>query len=273
MLVDSHLHLLPVRLNQAIRAFFATQGIEERTFAYPLDPGEVCELLAAEGVTDGWTLPYARRPGTAEALNASVAAIVAAQAGGPVRLVGGCTVHPGDDDPVAIVRRGVENDGARVLKLHCSVGEYTPDDRRLDGVWAYASEVALPVVVHAGHAPSGHTSADELDPIGTVASRFPEAPIVIAHCGHHAVDAALDLLEAHPWVHADLTPVIHDPVALPSSRARDLWPKLLFGSDAPNTARTVRDSRNALDALDLPTHAVAAIAGGNARRLIAEIRT
>jgi len=232
----------------------------------------VCDRLAEDGVTEAWTLPYARRPDTADRLNQAVAAIAAGQATGPVRVVAGCTVHPGDRDPVGVVRRAVETGGARVLKLHCSVGEYHPDDRRLDGVWADASETNLPVVVHAGHAPSGHTDADELLPVGTVAARFPNVALIIAHCGHRAVGAALDLLAAHPRLHADLTPVVHEPVALPAERAAGLADRLLLGSDAPNTALPASAGRAAVDSWGLTDGQVAAITGGNARRLLAAIR-
>ncbi|MDQ6796620.1 MAG: amidohydrolase family protein, partial [Actinomycetota bacterium] len=147
--------------------------------------------------------------------NQATATIAAAQADGPVRIVSGATTHHGDDDPLDAVRRAVEDRGARVLKLHCSVGDYTPDDPRLDPVWAYTSSIALPTVVHAGHAISGHTDPDELAHIATVADRWPQARIIIAHCGHAAAATALDLVARHPQLYADLTPVVFDSVAAP----------------------------------------------------------
>jgi uncharacterized protein len=271
--VDAHVHLLPERLGKAIRGVFADHGLGLGTWRYPLDHDEAIRLLAAEGVTQAWTLPYARRPGTAAGLNQSSAAVAAAHSSGPVEIVGGATVHPGDDDPAAVVRAGVEDLGLRVLKLHCSVGDYRPDDPRLDPVWAYVSEIRLPVVVHAGHAVSGHTNPDEIVPVRTVAERWPEARVVVAHCGHHAVDATLDLIATHAQVHADLTPVVRDPVALPADRVAALAHRLLFGSDCPNTAVTVTENLDALDRLDPGPSALAAILGGNARRLQADIRT
>ena len=272
MTVDSHVHLLPRRLGEAIRAYFADHGYGPETWRYPLDHAALAEQLAAEGVESAWSLPYARRPGTAAGLNESSAALLASPAASSLELVGGATVHPGDDDPAGVVRHAVEGLGLRVLKLHCSVGDFSPDDRRLDPVWSWVSDVRLPVVVHAGHAVSGHTAAAELTPLGTVAARWPEARVVIAHCGHRAVDEALDLIEAHRSVHADLTPVVREPVALPTGRIAPLAPKLLFGSDCPNTAVTVTESLASLDAHGLDATVLAAIRGGNARRLQAEVR-
>jgi len=270
--VDAHVHLLPPRLQAAIRGFFDVRGFPRAGFAYPADPGAACERLAADGVTEAWTLPYARRPGSAADLNASMAALVAGQRGGPVRLTGGCTVHPGDDDPVAVLRHAVEDLGLRVLKLHCSVGDYQPDDPRLDPVWEYAAEIALPVVLHAGHAADGHTEEAELRPVAEVARRHPEARVIIAHCGHNAAEAALRLVAAHPGVHADLTPVIHHPVAAPPAQLAALAGKLLFGSDAPNTGLTAARLLGRLAHPDVPGKARTAITGGTARRLLSEVR-
>ena len=269
MVVDSHVHLLPPRLQARIREFLVAHA--GAVFAYPTDHGEVVESLAIEGIAEVWSLPYARRPGVADGLNDAMASI--ARSSTSVSIVGGATVHPGDDDPVRVVRRAVEDLGLRVLKLHCSVGEYTPDDSRLDVVWEYVSVVCVPVVVHAGHAPSGHTVADELARVATVAARYPDARIVVAHCGHRAVDAALDIVVSNDHVYADLTPVVSEPVALPADRAEQLSPRLLFGSDAPNAARKVRDDLDDLRRLALSAEAMTAITGGNARRLIDQIAT
>jgi predicted TIM-barrel fold metal-dependent hydrolase len=269
--VDSHVHLLPPRLGAAIRAFFAEHGASPDTWCYPLDHDEVCASLAGAGVTEAWSLPYARRAGTAVGLNEASAATATAQAAGPVRIVGGATVHPADKDPAGVVRTAVEDLGLRVLKLHCSVGDFSPDDARLDPVWEYISRVRLPAVVHAGHARTGHTRAEELAPIATVAARWPEARVIIAHSGHHAVGTAFDLLDAHPNLHVDLTPVVHDPVPLQARRVAAVAERVLFGSDCPNTAVPVGAALAAVDALDVAPEARLGIRGANARRLQAEI--
>jgi predicted TIM-barrel fold metal-dependent hydrolase len=270
--VDAHVHLLPPRLQAAIRGFFDRHGIDSGRFAYPADHGEVCDRLAAEGISEVWSLPYARRPGSAADLNESMAGLAAARRGGPVRVIGGCTVHPGDDQPVTLLRSAVEDLGLRVLKLHCSVGDFSPDDPRLDPVWGYAAEIALPVVLHAGHAPDGHTGEAELDPVAEVARRYPGARVIIAHCGHPASEAALRLVAEHEHVYADLTPVIHHAVRPPAAQLTALAGKLLFGSDAPNTGLTVTRLLDGLDGPGLPAEAWAALTGGTARRLVRDVR-
>lgn len=279
--VDAHTHLLPPRLQAAIRDFFYARGFPGDGFAYPADPGEVCDRLAAEGIGAAWSLPYARRPGSAAELNQAMARFAAAQGGGngALRVIGGCTVHPADDRPADLVRAAVEDLGLRVLKLHCSVGDFAADDRRLDPVWEYVSAVALPVVLHAGHAPDGYTEAAELAPVATVARRHPAARIIIAHCGHTATDVALRLLAEHPGLHADLTPVLHQPVRPDPAALAAVAGKVLFGSDAPNTGLSVSSLLAGLADADahgdggLTAADQAAITGGTARRLIEDVRT
>jgi len=158
--VDSHVHLLPGRLGAKVRTIFTDVGGYD--LAYPADHAAVCEQLAAEGVAVVWTLPYAHRPGVADSLNRASAATAAADLA--VQVVAGATVHPGDDDPVMVVRRAVEDDGARVLKLHCSVGRFDPLDPALAPVWDYVEETRLPVVVHAGRSLSWHSSQKYVGP-------------------------------------------------------------------------------------------------------------
>jgi uncharacterized protein len=277
---DAHTHLLPPRLQAAIRDFFYARGFPGDGFAYPADPGEVCDRLAAEGIGAAWSLPYARRPGSAAELNQAMARFAAAQrgGGGALRVVGGCTVHPADDRPADLVRAAVEDLGLRVLKLHCSVGDFAADDRRLDPVWEYVSAVALPVVLHAGHAPDGYTEAAELAPVETVARRHPEARIIIAHCGHTASSEALRLVAEHAGLHADLTPVLHQPVRPDPAALAAAAGKVLFGSDAPNTGLSVSSLLAGLAGAAgdgdgaLSAEARAAITGGTAQRLIAGVR-
>lgn len=268
-IVDSHVHLLPDRLATKIRAFF-DQHIST-TLAYPLDHATILEMLHREGIDTVWTLPYAHKGAVAAGMNAASAVIVAEQSGGPITVVGGATVHPHDSHPAVIVEEALDQHGLRVLKLHCSVGNFEADDPAFASVWALVAERRMPVVIHLGHAVSGHTQADELASVERLARRFPEARIIIAHCGHVAGPRTLDLLETYPSVYADLTPVVTEPVALPAERVQGLASKLLFGSDAPNVALTVRQSLDHLDSFGLDAPAKAAILGGNARRLISEV--
>lgn len=239
--------------------------------AYPLDHALVLEKLAAAGIGTVWSFPYAHREGVAAGLNAASARTVQEQSGGPVEVIGGATVHPRDEAPAAIVKEAFEEHGLRVLKLHCSVGNFSPDDPALNSVWELVSLRRVPVVIHLGHAVSGHTNAAELVPLVNLIERYPEARIIVAHCGHSAAAKTLDLVQHYPHLYADLTPVVFDLVDLPPERAALLSNKLLFGTDAPNAVIPAEKCLEHLRSLHLPSLAESAILGGTARRLIAEV--
>ncbi len=270
-IVDSHIHLLPDRLARAIRAFFEQNMVRPEDLAYPLDHVAVLDTLQAAGVSTVWTLPYAHKPGVAAGMNKAIAEIVKERSDHPVKMIGGATVHVGDDAPDEIIKEAIDLYGARVLKLHCSVGNFSPDDVRFNPVWQIVSERRLPVVIHLGHSVSGHTAKDELAPLERVAQNFPEARLIIAHCGHIAGPEALDLVEKYPQVHADLTPVVFEMVNAPGERIEKLAGKILFGSDAPNTGVTVQQCLEHVRGLKLSAAAEASVLGGTARRLVSEV--
>lgn len=263
MTVDSHVHILPERLAVAVRAYFDRHI--PGAIVHPVDRAHLFGMLADEGVTEVWNLPYAHRPGMGEDLNAAMAGIT----DGSVVVRPGCTVHPADDRPGEVIERAAEVHGSEVVKLHCSVGSFDPDDERLDPVYEAAGRLGMPVVVHVGHGVDGRTEADEVRRLGPAARRHGATTFVLAHMGHPATVAGLDLMRAHPNIWADLTPVLSDPVALPSD-AGDVAERIMFGSDTPNTGRTITRLRDDLAHLDETVRA--GILGDNARRLLAATR-
>jgi predicted TIM-barrel fold metal-dependent hydrolase len=234
---------------------------------YPIEHRQVLDRHAADGIAAVWTLPYAHKPGMARELNQAMVALGRDLADHPVEVVVGCTVHVADDDPGAIVAAAADA-GAKVAKLHCSVGAFEADDPRLAPVWSTAAERGMPVVIHAGHAVSGHTELDELGPIDRVAARHPDCRVILAHAGHRAHRGALALLDAHPNLYADLTPVVDEPVPLQADDVVARADRLLFGSDAPNTALPAAALLAHIRAWQLPPQVEAAVLGGNARRLV-----
>ncbi len=274
MIVDAHVHLHPDRLAAKVRAFMQRprpDGTPRLPMAYGIDPDEVLTAMAADGVERVWSFSYAHKPGIAVGLNEASAELAAATRTGPLPVMGGGTVHPADDDPGAIVEDAVDRLGLGVLKLHCSVGAFDVDDRRLGPVFAVAAERRLPVVIHLGHAVDGRTEVGELAAFDRVAAAHPDAVLILAHSGHEAAHEALAVIDAHPCVHADLTPVASSPVDLAAADIAARPDRFLFGSDAPNTPFGVGESLARVRALGLPPATEAAVLGGNAERLAAGV--
>ncbi|MEY3691662.1 MAG: hypothetical protein RJB57_1318 [Actinomycetota bacterium] len=271
-IVDSHVHLLPGRIGEKVRAIFEAGETSGRfVLAYPYDHEEVVTRLRAEGVRGVWSLPYAHKAGVAEGLNEASAATAARFTDGTFRVTGGATVHPDDADPASIVHRAVGTHGLRVLKLHCSVGDFGIDDPRLTPALTAAEEHRMPTVVHLGHNPNGLTEGHELDSLRTVCARHPGLPVVLAHFGHHSAPEAVALFAEFANFHADLTPVVTSAPNVTAAMLARWADRILFGSDAPNTAVSVTDHLDWLGSFGLDDSATAAITGGNARRLVAAV--
>jgi uncharacterized protein len=264
MLVDTHCHIMPDRLALAIRAFF-DQHMGWGRLAYPgVLRDDIVRAEADAGVARYWALPYAHKPGVAGALNEWMATHVQ-----PLpHAVAAATFHPADPDLSALVDRAFEGLGLRVAKLHCSVGKFVADDPRLTPLWLAASARGIPIVVHAGHNVDGRTTAAELEPIARVAAQHPTLRLVIAHAGLPAINAALDLLEQFPALHADLTSARQWQYPVPTDRLEALADRLMHGSDCPNTTVTIAEGAAWIRALGLSPRAEAAILAGTAMRLV-----
>ena len=274
VIVDSHVHLLPGRIGEKVRSFF-TAG-ESRggfTLAYPSDHGAVADRLVSEGVDEIWNLPYSHKTGVAEGLNQSSRATCDEFAGHRLSVVGGATVHPSDDDTAAVVERAVDVHGLRVLKLHCSVGDFPVDDDRLDGAYGVAQERRMPVVIHLGHAANGLTEEHEIASIDRLCARYPRMPVILAHFGHHSAHRAFALFGQHANFHADLTPVVTAAPDVTTGMLLAHPDRILFGTDAPNTAIPASSHMEWLRAFGAGAANESMILGGNARRLTDAVLT
>jgi uncharacterized protein len=261
-IVDAHTHLFPERLAAAIRGFFV-QYLSADAFHYSSVWKDACAVLQAAGVSRCWTLPYVRQPNGARNLNRWMAETFS----GDAFVEPGATVHPGDDVR-AVIDEALDVLGLRLFKLHCSVGAYALTDDRLDPLWRRVSGDGTPVVVHLGHSPAGNTESSELDDLESVARRWPEARIILAHCAAPAVEEALALLRRCPNLHADLTPVVFHLAPVQPGSLAGLEDRILFGSDIPNVVVRVETALAAVRDLGLLPEHEALVLGGNANRLV-----
>jgi predicted TIM-barrel fold metal-dependent hydrolase len=253
-------------LLHAVRRFFGEHITQE--LAYPPDLGAVLDRHAEAGICQVWNLPYAHKPGVAREINLSMASLAETLAGHSVRIVRGATVHPLDADPSADLRDAYNDLGARVLKLHCSVGEYPPDDPRLADVYDTAAELGVPIVIHVGVAIDGETHEPDLIAFESAARRHPDTSFIVAHAGAPAHRSVFALMDRLPNVWADLTPVVHDPVPVEAAALERVSDRVLFGSDAPNTGVDLRRLIDWFDTLDLGEPARRRIRQDNAIRLL-----
>jgi hypothetical protein len=81
----------------------------------------------------------------------------------------------------------------------------------------------------------------------------------------------MDLMEDHPTLYADVTPVVTEHPDITAEHVERFADRILFGSDAPNTALSVTDGIKWLESMNLEESVFEAVIGGNALRLTARV--
>jgi len=109
----------------------------------------------------------------------------------------------------------------------------------------------------------------EIDALSRVAHRWPDARIIVAHCGAPAVEATLALLRSTRSVYADLTPVTAMLAPITRTSIAGLERRVLFGTDAPNVAVSIEDAIAHIRMLELAPGDEAAVLGSTAEQLLA----
>ena len=132
-------------------------------------------------------------------------------------------------------------------------------------------ERRLPAVVHLGHNVNGRTDAEELPAIGEVADQFPGMRLILAHCGHHAAPEAIALMDLHPSLHADLTPVVTEHPTITAEHIARHPDRILFGSDCPNTTLSVTACIAWLTNKNVPEDVLQKVLGANALQLTSAV--
>ena len=155
--------------------------------------------------------------------------------------IGFLSVDPTQEGWQIEMRRSHQELNLKGIKLLPTYAGFTPSDGLLDPLWEYATRYRLPVVLHAGttfiaQAPLACTLPRHLD---TVAQRYPEVRMVIAHLGHPYEGECIAVIRKHPHVYADLSALHYRPFQLYHSlmlvQEYAVWHKVLFGTDYPFT--------------------------------------
>jgi len=201
------------------------------------------------------------------------------------RLVGYAGVIPYAEDGADFLRYCVDTYGFKALKIHPSIQQFYPNDRRIFHVIEETIKLDIPTLIHTGAVPIPGTASKYDDPIyiDDLALVYPEAKIVMAHADPFSETPAI--AAKHPNVFMDTTTTFSRYARLipglaeetlrfmslcqPESNTAYGCSKTLFGSDA-NAAKGFRIAENLhpLQQLNLPEQEKAMILGGNAVKLL-----
>ena len=281
---DVHVHAFPPRVFAAVWRWFDRHGWPIRYRLHALD---CVRYLLDRGVSRVTALHYAHVPGLARELNRFAADLAREEP----RVVPFATVLPGEEGARAILDEALGPLGCRGIKIHCHVQCVAPDDVRMQDVYDAAAAHGVPVLVHAGDAPS--SPAYRCDPkalctpesLARALTRHPRTTVVVPHLGAERMEEVAALLDRHENLHLDTTMAIAGFLPLESSRgATDpdrarAWldraanvirrhpRRVLYGSDFPNIPYPWDQELGNLASLGLAPDDLAAVAGANARRL------
>lgn len=159
----------------------------------------------------------------------------------PDALVGFLSIDPTQHGWERELEEGHKGLGLRGVKLLPMYAGFTPDDPRLDPLWAYATRHRLPVLLHTGTTFVSQAPLDCTLPrlIDRVAIRFPDVKVVMAHLSHPYEPECVVTIRKHPNVYADVSALHYRPFQLYNSlmlvQEYGVWDKVLFGSDYPFT--------------------------------------
>lgn len=232
MIVDCHTHVGDERhysgdfMRDAARAWGP-----DYTPARTLDQ----HWQAVAGVDHAIVLAFAAPAVGFEVPNDYVAEYVAAH---PEKLIGFASVDPGRPGSVRELERAIAS-GLRGLKLAPTYQDFDPLGPAAFELYEAAEAMSLPVIWHQGTTFVRKARLQYALPIqiDTIAIRFPELRIVIAHMGHPWIDEALVVVRKHPHLFADVSALHSRPWqlynALVSACEYRVADRLLFGTDWP----------------------------------------
>jgi hypothetical protein len=272
--IDFHVHPSPalyqVKLHKWVTDWFKLShpngDFEEFCEKYS-DPGRFEEFLAGEGVDFACVLAELNEMTVGVCTNEQVRDFCR----GRSRLIPFCNVNPYlFARPADELKRLVEEEGFRGLKLYPTYQQYFLNDSRIYPIYAMAQNLGIPVLIHTGSSIFPGTRLKYGDPLhlDDVAVDFPDLKLVMAHSGRGFwYDRAFFMSRLHKNVYMEIS-------GLPPSKLLEYFPelgrnteKVIFGSDWPGVPN-IRGNRDAVAALPLPPGAAEKILGGNAARVL-----
>ena len=230
--IDSHIHLYPEKLMNAIYGYFQRLG-----WNLPFCSGVEETLLHLEqhDVEKAFLLLYAHKAGMSWDLNQWAYQLCQQK---PHLYPFGC-FYPEDHNPEVLVKKCLKDWDFAGFKLHFNVQRSDPDDPRYLPVYRGALEYGKGIVMHVGTFPNtdscSHSQAKRLQ---SVLQRFPTLNVIVAHMGCYQTEYFWRIMDRYPGVYLDTSFILGNPQfpdghQLVFQSLKRFPHRILYGSDFP----------------------------------------
>ena len=130
-----------------------------------------------------------------------------------------------NETPIAEARRCLDR-GARGIKLHPRAQKFTATDERLAPVFELAAGRRVPILIHGGRG-----LPPIADGLRALVDRYPEASLIIAHCGIADLAELAAAMAGRRGVLFDTS--VWSPIDLLDAYRQIPWEQMLYASDYP----------------------------------------
>lgn len=269
-LIDSHVHIFPEKMMQAIFLFFHKQYRWNPPFSP--SPKSILKSLEKQGLEKAFALAYSHKPGYSRELNSWLARFCKDN---PLLIPFGA-IHPLDPDLQAVAIECLDEYRFPGIKLHCLVQKCSPYDKNLFPLYEIILERSKGVIIHASSFPQASKECLGIDHIIRLLRRFPGLKLIVPHLGLHDLPAYRQLLEEYDGLYLDtafvfqnrgyeppLDEIIEVILAFPD--------RIIYGSDYPFILEEMQYGINRILDLGLPPENYKRLFYKNAANFLARI--
>ncbi len=270
LLIDSHVHIFPEKMMQAVFSFF--QKNYRWDLPFPTEPQALLNILSTQGVSKAFALAYTHKPGLAKGLNNWLAGFCR---NNPLLVPFGA-VHPDDEDFANIVNICFDEHRFPGMKLHCLVQRCRPNDEKLFPLYEIASEKSKGMIIHAGNYPQPDREHLGVDKIAALLKRFPRLNLIVPHLGLNDVTAYRELLDTYEGLYLDTAFVFQNGGFIPPleeiMEMLTAYPeRFIYGSDFPLILEPPQNGIARILGLGLPRENYEKLFFGNASAFLQRI--
>jgi hypothetical protein len=229
--IDVHVHLHPLKLFRAIRAWFNEHEKWDFNFK-SMDPNVIADALRLHNVERFVFCSYAHKPGIAADLNSRIAETSKAL---NYYGLGLATVHLDDANPAGDMQRALKN-GCIGLKIHEVVQKIYIDDERFEPILKMLEQAGGIVLLHVDQPPNRQTKETIPERIAHVLDRHPNLKLLLAHLGGKNALSFMEMTKDYPNLWLDTTWVFGksaEPPSLTNELLEQHSERLVYGTDFP----------------------------------------